>query len=228
MATDPPQQEACVICTEHFTPDSLIAQLNCTHKAHTGCYVVQLGVGHMWGGLRTMECSQCQSRLLPEEWFAQIDEQVHALNDAHSEGGSTVDNSCEDLHNTNPQFKKDIQAYRKTVREFNKVNKVFKAHTLERKIAFRAEIDSTVKLLKHTVKSYTQALRESSSYKALRKPQAKKSALYSRIMRKYNLGHRDLNKFLMKKYKIGQRFRWRRWDLPSWTIRRAFQIYVGA
>jgi hypothetical protein len=179
-------------------------------------------------------CPQCHQQVIPPEWYdqaydtiatfeEQLEQQAQQPIDAATPPEQPTLTPLENLELSTPQFVEDVK-------------KFVAAHKADRKAAialgklvskeakeFKKLTEGAVSMLKIQQNQQKKKLMESQQYKTYRTQAGKAARLQTLLENRYDLGHRELSRYLRKKYKIfGLRSRW--WGGPSWRIRRAFRI----
>jgi hypothetical protein len=146
---EPQPQHRCSLCPEENGPpqpnveDPAFSDLRCGHQVHTHCLITFiLSMRLRRNAAHTGTCAICEIPLLDGDTIGYYENMYE--NDERPQRRKTV----KELWDTNPEFKKDIKAYKKAMTEFNVSYRAFNKEAKVIRTRFLQNVDTSVQLIR--------------------------------------------------------------------------------
>lgn len=240
--TDTVEPNLCNVCNTPLTNDTPRMQMNCLHWCHTRCGFIACTIAEAniedWVNTEPFKhCPTCQQVAIPQEWYDEANDRINMLedqaavqeNDPHTPPPNTataIPTPLENLELSSPQFNQDIKNFVDAQRADNKSAIAFGKLVSKESKEFKTLTKSAVDILKNHQKQYKKKIMETTEYKAYKRNQVKSARLLTLLENRYDIGSRELRRYIRKKFKVGMvgAFGRRWWSSPAYKIKRAFRI----
>jgi len=186
-------QHRCSLCPEENGPpqpnveDATFSDLRCGHQVHTHCLITfVLSMRLRRNAAHTGTCAICEIPLLDAETIAYYE---NLYDDTERpQRRKTV----KELWETNPEFKKDIKAYKKAMTEFNVSYRVFNKEARIIRTRFLQNIDTSVQLIRDQKRVSTQEYKRIPSKRIFMSKSNRLSRLKNQLRAIYGLSVWDI------------------------------------
>jgi len=187
------QDHHCSLCPEEHGPpqpnldEPAFSDLRCGHQVHTHCLITfVLSMRLRRNAAHTATCAICEIPLVDGETI-QYYENLYNDNE-RPQRRKTV----KELWETNPEFKKDIKAYKKAMTEFNSSYRVFNKEARVIRTRFLENIDTSLQLIRDQKRVSTQEFKRIPSKRIFMSKTARLSRLKNQLRAIYGISLWDI------------------------------------
>lgn len=212
----------CCTCDELLGTERPLVTLLCTCKAHTDCFLRDLGAKQ---NTELPEiCPRCKADYIPMD----IRDEIHQLivsAEIEEENVRREMNPCFALNEGSPEFVTDIDKCKVIAKDIKKYQKEYQSLVSSTVKKYKEDTKAMAAVLKSTRRDAIQKIISAPYAKAYRASVSRFCSFVSRMARKYDFSHGEWMRFTRQYYPTLYRsfYRYGRHTYYGWSLRRKFR-----